>query len=48
MRIACLVLIGCVGFDLVKHAVEISQRYIVVNGGSEVDKRFKIILKFIS
>ena len=48
MRIACLALIGCVGFDLVKHAVEISQRHIIVNEGSEVNKKFKVILKFIS
>ena len=37
MRIACLALNGCVEFDLIKHAVEISERYIVVSEDSERD-----------
>lgn len=39
MEVACLAIFGCVGYDLVKHVVEISHGYIVVSGGSEVEKR---------
>ena len=48
MGIACLAIIGCVGFDLVKHALQISQKYKVVGGDSEIDKRALSILKFLS
>ena len=48
MGIACLAIIGCVGFDLVKHALEISHKYKVVDGDSEIDKRVLSILKFMS
>ena len=48
MGIACLAIIGCVGFDLVKHALEISHKYKVVDGDNEIDKRVLSILKFMS
>ena len=48
MGIACLAIIGCVGFDLVKHALKISQKYKVVGGDSEIYKRALSILQFVS
>ena len=38
MELHVLAMIGCVGFDMVKHAVKIFQGQRVASGGNEVNK----------